>query len=57
MKKTYITPKVVVWGDVEVLTQGPIKPSLKDGLIGANDNTNIGCQGSGYNGPDYKLCS
>ena len=57
MKKAYITPEVVVWGDVETLTQGPIKPSLNDGLIGEGNNTNIGCQPSDFKGPDYKLCS
>ena len=56
MKKLYGAPQLVVYGNVESLTQGPIKPSTADNPTGQG-NTNIGCQPSGYNGPDYKLCS
>lgn len=55
-KKTYNTPNLVIHGDVQKLTQGPIKPSINDGLIGEGDNPNIGCQPPDFNGPDYKLC-
>jgi hypothetical protein len=55
-KKSYTTPHLNVLGNVQQLTQGPIAPSINDGLIGQGDNTSIGCQPSSFQGPDYKIC-